>query len=86
MDSILIKVNDFKVKYKQAESSTDVEIYVDGNLNEARQDTWYLRKLLDETISLKQQVSEWRSEYEKLESIAKDYIDNHTLEELLKED
>ena len=85
MNSINIKVNDFKVEFKQSECTTDVEVYVDGNLNEDRQRTWYLRKLLDEAIQLKEDNNEWRKAYEKLESIARDYIDNELLDELLEE-
>lgn len=53
MDSIIIKVNDFIVEYKQSDYPHNVEVYVDGKLVEDRQSTWFMSKLLDETLRLK---------------------------------
>ena len=66
MKSISIEVNDFTVVYRQAQYGTDVEVYVDGNLNESSQYTWYLRELLDETIRLKEESNKWKSAYKEL--------------------
>ena len=56
MNSIEIEVGDFTVKYKQSEHPYNVEVYIDGDLVEETQPTWFMSKLLDEALRLKNNV------------------------------
>jgi len=51
-EKIRIQLEDFAVVYEKADG-LNVKIYVDGELIEERQPTWFLRVLLDEALRLK---------------------------------
>ena len=76
-DSIKFKVDDFMVEYCQSKYSNNVKVYVDRELQESRQNTWFMSKLLNRTLEL-------QNSFEQLESFARENMDNDLLDEFLK--